>query len=74
MMDPSNALLQALIRIVLLCQLVFYRSVLGILRFLKEHRTVLRIVTWVSVLGPYLLFGVLIFLITNELIEWWRTE
>ena len=70
MNDPGNALLLALLRLSLLAQLMFYRAVLGLVKFIRGHKSVLVFVTWSAVVGPYVLFGLLLILIGLEVADW----
>ena len=70
MNDPANALLQALLRISLLTQLMFYRGLLGIVRFIRDHKPVLHVVSWMAVVGPYVLLATLVILIAVQLMKW----
>ena len=70
MNDSTNAVLQALLRISLLTQLMFYRSLLAVVRFIRDHKPVLTFVTWSTVVGPYILFGLLLILIGLEMADW----
>ena len=70
MNDPANALLVALLRISLLTQLMFYRGLLVVVRFVRNHKPVLIFVTWSAVVGPYFLLGLLLVLIGIEMADW----
>ena len=70
MNDPANALLQAVLRTSLLLQLMFYRVVLIGIRFIRAHKSVLYVVTWMTVVGPYVLLGVLLIVMAILLAKW----
>ena len=70
MNDPANALLQAVLRTSLLLQLMFYRGLLIGIRFIRAHKSVLYVVTWMTVVGPYVLLGVFLILIAVLLMKW----
>ena len=70
MNDPANALLQAVLRTSLLLQLMFYRGLLIGIRFIRAHKSVLYVVTWMTVVGPYVLLGVLLIVIAVILMKW----
>ena len=70
MNDPANALLQAVLRTSLLLQLMFYRGLLIGIRFIRAHKSVLYVVTWMTVVGPYVVLGVLLIVIAVILMKW----
>ena len=70
MNDPANTLLQAVLRTSLLLQLMFYRGLLIGIRFIRAHKSVLYVVTWMTVVGPYVLLATLLIVIAVILMKW----
>ncbi len=71
MNDPLNALLLTFVRLGLLLQLGFYRTVSKAIKFIRAHRSALYAVYFVITFGPIALLSGLVTLIIIELVEWW---
>ena len=69
-MDPSKALYIALMRIALLIQLAYYRSILAMVKYLRDHKKTFYVFYVISEIGPYLLFGMLLLLLAIQLAKW----
>ena len=69
-MDHSKALYIALMKIALLIQLAYYRSILAMVRYLRDHKKIFYAFYVISEVAPYVLFGLLLLLLTIQLAKW----
>ena len=71
----ANELMRTIVTMSLLLQLSYFKSMLAVLTFLREHPRLLRVTAWLMVLWPYILFLILLWCVAFLGATWfWETR